>query len=391
MKRVSKLKMLNIIKHISQNMTVNQVYKLYNGLKTERPHLFKNQVRINSLIPPFPSVAFDRFINIVKIGKRNPYQVYLAVTSNCPYKCNHCSYGNRKISNIPTYKIINLIKDIKKLGVSIIGFTGGEPLIRKDLEELIFNSSPEMFTIIFTTGYNLDYSRAKKLAESNVGCVTIGFDSYDEKEHDKIRGKKGSFKTGIKALEACNKADIYTAIGTIATKEKLNNGDLDRIYRLGEEYNVGEIRVISIVPTGSCIKENNLMLKFEEIERIREFHKSYNRRNKGPIVASFAQIESKDMFGCNAGYHHLFIDAAGEVCPCDLTPLSFGNVYEKPLDDIWNDMGKFFTKPRCSCLMGELSLKINTENLPLPPEESKLLMKEIKKDEDLPYMHKIIK
>ena len=60
------------------------------------------------------------------------------------------------------------------------------------------------------------------------------------------------------------------------------------------------------------------------------------------------------MFGCGAGFHHLFIDAVGNVCPCDLTPLALGNVIDEPLVDIWIRMSEWFALPRCGCLARRL-------------------------------------
>lgn len=104
------------------------------------------------------------------------------------------------------------------------------------------------------------------------------------------------------------------------------------------------------------------------------------RRRGGPVVASFAYLESAEMFGCGAGYHHLFIDAAGEACPCDLTPLSFGNVTLEPLADIWQRMGELFARPRHACLMGRIVPDLaqvlrdaDSPGLPVPREKSEKL------------------
>ena len=120
-----------------------------------------------------------------------------------------------------------------------------------------------------------------------------------------------------------------------------------------------------------------------------EFHKQWNQCNKGPVVSSFAYLESEEMFGCGAGYHHLYIDAVGNVCPCDLTPLAFGNVLTRPLGEIWAEMGKWFGLPRCGCLMKELSRKWpeGAGKLPLGKEVSAALCGKCPRGEKLPGMY----
>ena len=131
------------------------------------------------------------------------------------------------------------------------------------------------------------------------------------------------------------------------------------------------------------------MLSEPEYQALADFHIRHNRNQGGPAVASFAYLESDQMFGCGAGYHHLFIDSAGQVSPCDLTPLSFGNAAELPLAEIWESMADTFPHPRCGCLMRQLAEKIGPEPLPIDPERSRMLCPPPDKDTPLPdgYRH----
>jgi len=275
---------------------------------------------------------------------------------------------------------------MKELGNVILGFTGGEPMLRNDLEELIAATNPEMTTVIFTTGYKLDQKRAVQLADAGVGCVTIGIESADPKKHDTVRGKKGSFHEGEAAIKACHKAGIYTAISIIGTRERIKNGELERMYQLGRKWNIGEMRIITPGATGNWAGCAEKMLTSDELQYLKEFHIKHNRSGNGPCVASFAYIESAEMFGCNAGYHSLFIDASGEVCPCDLTPLSFGNITKVPLTKIWTDMGEYFPQPRLKCLLGDIASKISRDKLPLPLHQSKEMIPRLDDNAQVPKL-----
>ena len=96
---------------------------------------------------------------------------------------------------------------------------------------------------------------------------------------------------------------------------------------------------------------------------LKSIRKRLNKKRSGPIVTTLAEYESEDFMGCNTGYQTLFIDSSGEVCPCDFTPLSFGNIKDTPLKDIWKQMEEYFPRPRADCLMREISHKIDSDIL----------------------------
>lgn len=362
------------------------LWYLLRQMAHEKPHRFDGQTRINTFFPPYPSQAFDRFCDAVIHRRRVPYSTYLAVTGACPFSCGHCSYAGRPAGAMPLAQAIDVIRQIKALGTCTLGLTGGEPMLHDDLEEMIAAATPEMATVLFTTGHRLDGPRARRLKQAGVTCVTIGIESADADEHDRVRGRAGSFAEAETAARACREAGIYLAISTVATRERIASGALDAMYDLGRQWAAGEFRILSPVATGAIAGCAAAMLTDKERQTLIVFHKDHNRLRTGPAVACFARLESPDLFGCGAGFHHLFIDAAGNVCPCDLTPLSFGNLADRPLADIWREMGERFPLPRRTCLMAEIapSLPARCDTLPLPPDASLALCPARRLAEPLP-------
>jgi radical SAM protein with 4Fe4S-binding SPASM domain len=110
------------------------------------------------------------------------------------------------------------------------------------------------------------------------------------------------------------------------------------------------------------------MLMPRERRALAQFHSEHNRLPGGPAIAAFAYLESDELFGCGAGFHHLYIDSTGNVCPCDLTPLSFGNVATESLGDVWKRMASFFPTPRRGCLMNEIARQLAEYRDALPLE-----------------------
>jgi MoaA/NifB/PqqE/SkfB family radical SAM enzyme len=354
-----------------------QMWMLWRKMRNEKPHRFAGQLHVNSFFPPFPSQAYLRFRDAISARRRVPVSTYVALTSRCPFECDHCSLAGRGDGELSTDKWLEVISQLKDAGGCIVGFTGGEPLLRDDLETLIEAAGPEMETILFTTGSGLDAKRAGRLASAGLGCVTVGVESDSPQTHDAVRRADGSFDQAREAIVACQAAGLYTALSTIGTAGRIESGQIDAMYELAGNWGVQEFRLLAPVATGAQAGKTDFMLDQDGRQTLKQFHIDANRaarRSGAPAVASFAYLESDKMFGCGGGYHHLFVDAAGNVCPCDLTPLSFGSVVDNSLADIWAHMGEHFPRPGCKCIMSQLAEKIaEGQTLPLPPGSSEKL------------------
>ena len=122
-----------------------------------------DKIYTNTFTPYFPSLAYDRFLNgVISItsGKPLPVVTNFAVTPQCPCNCWHCSFSDRSKKDILSLdQLKKAISDVQDLGASVIGLTGGEPLLREDLEDIIVSIDRRSMPVIFTTGYNLTRDR----------------------------------------------------------------------------------------------------------------------------------------------------------------------------------------------------------------------------------------
>ena len=109
-----------------------------------------------------------------------------------------------------------------------------------------------------------------------------------------------------------------------------------------------------------------------------------------PGLSSFTYLESPDGFGCGAGLTHLYVDGSGELCPCNLVPLSFGNIQREPLDAILGRMGEHFRLPRPACAGRTLSPFLPDGPLPTPPRAScELCKRHLPAKHGLPLFFKV--
>jgi MoaA/NifB/PqqE/SkfB family radical SAM enzyme len=127
---------------------------------------------------------------------------------------------------------------------------------------------------------------------------------------------------------------------------------MSRYLALARDLQVHEVRVMEPMPTGKLVGgPGGCRLNAEERRRIRSWHLRTNRSRRQPKVCAFAHVEADDMYGCGAGFQHLYIDAQGNVCPCDFTPISFGNVRQDGLHDAWQRMRAAFARPGRTCFL----------------------------------------
>ncbi len=349
-------------------------------LRYERLQGHAGRIYVNTFLPPFPSAAFDRLLDALIQHRRVPFSTYFALTDQCPYQCPHCSYGEHQAGQVDTIQALDIIGQIKGLGTTCIGFSGGEPLLRQDLPELVRAVGPDTESILFTTGYGLDRALAEQLKEAGLRCMMIGLEADNADAHDRVRSVTGSFQTAMDAIGLARQNGFYTALSTVATHEKLHSGQIRAMAELAGRLGVQEFRILEPVPTGRALGQVKTIISEEDRRELTAFHKQWNHRKQPPTIASFSYLESAEMFGCGAGYHHLYVDAVGNVTPCDLTPLSFGNTLNEPLADIWQRMGKHFSKPRCGCfaqaICSDACVCDAGEALPLDPDVSDAVCRE---------------
>ena len=354
----------------------------------EKPVKMGNKIVFSSFVPPYPSKAFDRFI--ASAGKKIPTSVYISVTNKCRYDCWHCSSRYRTDKELTTEEITKMIKDFQDMGVSVFGFTGGEPLLRQDIPEIIRLVDDRSSTVLFTSGDAFTAEKAKELKGAGLFCVVVSLDHFKEEMHDFLRGRKGAFETAVDAIEISKKHGFYTVISMVVTKQLLDS--IFDFLGFAEKMKVDEVRILEPVPCGRLIKEK-IMLSDEDREKLIDVHKIANRSSKYPRVSVFPYIESKHMIGCTAGIDHLYIDAAGNVCPCDFTPLSFGNIKTESIKTILERMHTYFDRPREKCFMAEHYQEIAKEfddKLPLSVEKSIEICRRCKPSESTDFYKKLL-
>jgi MoaA/NifB/PqqE/SkfB family radical SAM enzyme/SAM-dependent methyltransferase len=364
-------------------------------LAAEKVIRFGDRFVLNTHFPPYPSPAFDRLVDqFSAVGEASPdrrlFSVTWAITNRCNYRCWHCYNAGRCQDDVPLGAALALAEQVQEMGAVKVNLTGGEPLLREDLEEIAAAFDARVALVLGTTADGLTPARARSLADRGIFGVGISLDSTSQEEHDRLRGRPGAFRLALDGLQTAREAGLYPYVVSVATREFLARERFMRFVGFAGDAGALEVHLLEPSATGRLAGREDLLLSDADRRLILAYQREVAEREDLPVLSSFTYLESDGAFGCGAGLTHLYIDGSGEVCPCNLVPLSFGNVLREPLKTILDRMGAHFRRPRCGCAGRLLAGRLPAGKLPAPPDASEeLCARFLPQDHDVPHFFKL--
>jgi radical SAM protein with 4Fe4S-binding SPASM domain len=295
--------------------------------------------------PPF-LLDDDRIVS--RAGETFPLRlVSWNVTWACNLGCAHCyiDAGERRgTPELSTDEGKRLIDQIAATGSPILVLSGGEPLLRKDLYELVRHGCTRgMRMALGTNGTLIDDAVAGALARAGLLKAAISLDSVTPETHDRFRGAPGAWDRAIAGIRACRKAGIGVQIHTTVTTE--NCHELDAIFDFGEELGVRDYQVFFLVPTGRGRDVTDVTGRtYESLIRRILLRLARSDLSIRPTCApQFMRIAAQQGVrkpewrqGCIAGRSYCRVTPDGEVTPCPYLPLGVGNVRDSSFGAIWH-------------------------------------------------------
>jgi len=352
---------------------------------------------VSSFLPPVTSRAFvsmllatpeskNRFTQQARVKRSAPISCYIAITDRCNYNCTHCSVKGRASGpEMTTSEWKQVIADLQDMGTSIIGFTGGEPLLREDLEEIVSSVDDRSVSYVFTSGQGMTRERASSLREAGLFGIGISLDSADHSINDEIRNFDGAYSAALTAMEHARAAGLHVMAQTVVSKKLLtpeNEAELLRLFKLVQAHGAREVRLLEPICSGSLFgrgEADDIFYSVEDRQTMRRLQEKVNRRFGYPKISAFAHTESAVKYGCGAGNQHTYLGPDGQLFPCDFLPLSFGNVRERPISKLWQEMTEAIGHPKQECFAMTLhsTLRERTNgSLPVPKLESEAICRE---------------
>lgn len=269
-------------------------------------------------------------------------------TNACNLKCAHCyrDSGAKAEDELNTAEAKNLLEGIARAGFKIMIFSGGEPLLRPDITELVaYASGLGLLAVFGTNGTLITPERARELKAAGAKGMGISLDSLDPEKHDRLRGKAGAWRQAVEGMKNCREAGLPFQIHT--TVMGWNEGELEAMTDFAVKHGARAHHFFFLVPTGRGADLGGSVLTPEQHEavltRIMKKQPEVDIELKPTCAPQFIRIAAelgvKTRFrrGCLAGLAYAVISPKGLVQPCAYLPLYLGDVHERPFDEIWRD------------------------------------------------------
>lgn len=297
-----------------------------------------------------------------------PFLVVWDITYACNLKCKHCyaNAGKALEGELTTEEAKQVIDKLDRASVPIIAFSGGEPLVRKDIFELTkYAHDKGIYVAIATNGTLITKSKAREMKEAGIQFTQISLDGASAETHDNFRGIDGVYKKTIRGIKNCVNEGFFVNIATTATK--YNYKEAPKIMDLCEELGVNWLMAYNFVPTGrgKFISENDLTPDERE-QVLKDLWGGLKNGGKVNILSTAPQfarvaleaeigknekiipthffnpkLSSKLMNlaefigGCGCGRFYCAIRPNGNIEPCVFFPLTVGNIKEDDFEDLW--------------------------------------------------------
>lgn len=313
--------------------------------------------------------------NIYKLGKMTIYKEYKKqemkehplcdlfweTTLSCNAKCKHCgssAEGKKYDGELTTGEIKHALKQIAHdmdATKILINVTGGEPLVRQDVFEVMEYATNELgfHWGMTTNGILLTPENIEKLKKANLETISISIDGLRE-THDKFRGVPGSYDKIVSNIKALREAGFVKHIQVTTVFHKENINQIEELHEVMKGLELDSWRTVSMDPIGRANENSDLMLDASEFKRLLDFVKKHSKDKKMPVKTgcqgflgmNYEGETRESFFNCRTGVTVGTILYNGDIFVCPNVPrvpeLIQGNVRNDRFTEVWNNKFEFF-------------------------------------------------
>ena len=285
----------------------------------------------------------------------------IAVTYRCNNRCRFCyagcdgACGRLDSPDIEPEKIERIIDIFKsEAKIPFFSFTGGEPLMRKDLERLMrYAVSKDLKINLVTNGTLATPERAKSLYEAGLRTAQISLESPDEDIHDALCGRKGSWQQTIDGINNLREAGI--AVQTNTTSTTMNIDTLERLPELSKKLGCVRMSINLFIPTKRSPQADALFVSYENIgktvDKIRKaaFKADIDFLWYSPLPMCIYNPLAKGLGNksCAACDGLISVDPEGNVLPCSSWDEPVGNLLTDGFQNVWFNERAKAIKNKC--------------------------------------------
>jgi pyrroloquinoline quinone biosynthesis protein E len=280
-----------------------------------------------------------------------PYTLVAELTYRCPLRCVYCSnpldYARHR-AELDTEGWLRVLRDAEGLGVVQVNLTGGEPLVRNDLEALVAEAERlELYTNLITSGIPVTRERLARLRDLGLDNVQISVQDVSAAPSDRIAGRR-SFDRKLEVARWVKDLELPLTLNVVLHRENLDR--VPEVIALAEALGADRLELANTQSLGWALLNRRALLPTrEQLARARAVAAEARQRLKGRMEVVFVTPDYYVDFpkSCMDGWGRRFVIVSpdGLVLPCHvahtLPEFTWENVRERPLGEIWRDSPGF--------------------------------------------------
>jgi radical SAM protein with 4Fe4S-binding SPASM domain len=290
------------------------------------------------------------------------FLIAINLTRRCNLACEHCYMdaearldgGEGELTTDEVKKLLNEITS--RSNETMVVLTGGEPLIRKDIEELVIHGSQlGLSMVIGTNGVLLDEQRVKSLKAAGAMGIGISLDSLDPSHHDAFRGCTGSWEKTLNGMELCRQNDLPFQVHFSVTEK--NAHEVQSMIDFTKASGAHVLNIFFLVCTGRGESMSDITpYRYEQVlqqlvEAQEQTQELIIRARCAPHYkrvayqhqpeSTLTRAEGYEGGGCLAGLHYCRITPEGGVTACPYIPDEDGSIRKESFWQIWDNAATF--------------------------------------------------
>jgi len=324
-----------------------------------------------------------------------PFEIVWNLTYRCNLKCKHCyaDAGKKKpeLSTDDAFTVVEKLSEIAQIGLPALSFSGGEPLLRKDLFEVAaFANKKIPYLSVATNGTLLTKDNAKHLKDVGIDYVEISLDGATKDVHDSFRGVKGCFEKTMRGIRNSLDEGLETCIAT--TIQQHNKSEFKQLIKIVDELGIMFMH-FNYIPTGRAkdhikldltpedrfsildtlgrkIVGLSIQAKKEEeahgkaktrVDRFFSTCPQYasvvkniatEKKHEFGVSAHYAAVKGVEKIanflgGCGAGRLYMCLEPNGDLKPCVFFASNKdtvrGNILRDDFEEVWNQDKMFWS------------------------------------------------
>ena len=281
-----------------------------------------------------------------------PLALLAELSHRCPLQCPYCSNPlelERSSKELDTATWLRILDEAAEMGMHQVHLSGGEPTVRKDLEDLVQHADEVgLYSNLITSGVLLDEARLAKLADLGLEHVQVSFQDTESSNADRIGGFKGGHAKKIEVARLIRKIGLPLTVNAVVHRQNIEH--VPDFLDLAVELDAERIEIAQVQYYGWALKNRAAFIPtYEQLKHTTEIVLKARDRLKGILVIDYVVPDyyAKRPKTCMGGWGRQFlnINPAGKVLPChaaeSIPGLVFDNVQEHSLAWIWENSEAF--------------------------------------------------